>query len=136
MKKIILPRLTLIAVILIICSGCKKEVVGPIGPTGATGTSNIVATDSFYVGSGSWVNTTANFWSYTYTNTQITQTIVSKGAIQVSSWYPTGSYWVAWPFYSGSNYGSYHYYYLLNKLVLQVDNVTPPATSFKVVIIQ
>ena len=95
-----------------------------------------IFSDSIYVGSNDWVNISGNFHSYTYTNNHLTQDVVSRGIVNVYSWYPNPGYWVSWPFYSGSNGGSYHVDHYLNTILLRVDNVSPPATSFKIVIIQ
>jgi len=140
MKKILLFVLPALVAGFIGCS--KDGATGPAGATGATGVTGptgpsiILAADSFYAPSSSWIAVGSTF-QYTYTDTKITQEILSKGTIDVALWYPSGPWWIALnDYYPGSGAG-YRYFYKLNTLILEFDgsSTPPPSYSYKAVII-
>jgi len=138
MKKLLF--FTLPSVLLMSIIGCSKDgATGPAGATGATGAtgSSIVAVaDSFYAPSASWVAVSGSIYQFTYTNSNITQKIVSKGTIDVALWYTPQSYWIALNDYFPGSGAGFRYFYKLNTLILEFDGPSaPPSYSYKAVLI-
>ncbi len=146
MKKIIKLKTlaTVCFVATLIFTSCTKA--GPVGPagsagptgaTGATGPSNVAVVDSFYVPSSAWVNTGTGEWKYTYSNSNITEQIVSKGTVEVFGWSTAYPDWYAWPDVVVTG-GGYRYYYNVGILTLLADNFSsaPASQSIKAVLLQ
>lgn len=132
-------KIGIMALLIMVISSCKKEVVGPQGEQGIQGeqgNANVIGTNEFTLNSSHWTQS-GDQWYSGATTTAITQDIVNSGLVQVFIKY--GSEWWALPDQAGVNQTSFGYSNGSISILNQNTNGTTPPNpgtkTFRVVII-
>ena len=139
MKRIFL---TMMAGSLLMLSSCTKSqgpqgYSGPQGQAGLNGNANVIGENPVTVNAGTW-SFGSNVYSATFTDANITSSVVANGLVEVYKQYPDGS-WTNLPDINGRVSTVYNFY--TNGFVISVlttdGTVTPnPLTvTFRVVVV-
>ena len=133
MKKVIL--LLLAGSVLTFSSCTKTGPAGPQGPAGANGNANVIGSNPFSV--SSW-DFSSHVYSATFTDNDLSSSVVNNGLVEIYKQYPDGS-WTNLPDIDGITSTVYNFYqggFVISILNSDGSNPSAPGTiSFRTVIV-